>query len=48
MTLHGRRAQSAGGEAPVRTFHVSKSYFAGQYALQDVSFEVGNPAERVR
>jgi len=36
-----RRAQLAAGEAPVRMYHVSKSYMAGQYALQDVSLEVG-------
>jgi len=31
----------AAGEAPVRMYHVSKSYMAGQYALYDVSLEVG-------
>jgi cell division transport system ATP-binding protein len=31
----------AAGEAPVRMYHVSKSYMAGQYALHDVSLEVG-------
>ncbi len=30
----------ASGEAPVRMYHVSKSYMAGQYALHDVSLEV--------
>jgi len=28
------------GEAPVRMYHVSKSYMAGQYALHDISLEV--------
>ncbi len=28
------------GDAPVRMYHVSKSYMAGQYALHDVSLEV--------
>jgi cell division transport system ATP-binding protein len=28
------------GEAPVRMYHVSKSYMAGHYALHDVSLEV--------
>jgi len=35
-----RRAANAAGEPPVRMYHVSKSYMAGQYALHDVSFEV--------
>ncbi len=35
-----RRSQAAAGEAPVRMYHVSKSYMAGQYALHDVSLEV--------
>ncbi len=35
-----RRAANAAGEAPVRMYHVSKSYMAGQYALHDVSLEV--------
>jgi len=39
-----RRAQLAQGEAPVRMYHVSKSYMAGQYALQDVSLEIGRGA----
>ncbi len=30
----------ASGDAPVRMYHVSKSYMAGQYALHDVSLEV--------
>ncbi len=30
----------ATGEPPVRMYHVSKSYMAGQYALHDVSLEV--------
>jgi len=35
-----RRAPTAAGEDPVRLFHVSKSYLAGQFALHDVSLEV--------
>ena len=31
---------SAPGESPVRMYHVSKSYMAGQFALQDVSLEI--------
>jgi cell division transport system ATP-binding protein len=31
---------TATGEPPVRMYHVSKSYMAGQYALHDVSLEV--------
>jgi cell division transport system ATP-binding protein len=31
---------TAAGEPPVRMYHVSKSYMAGQYALHDVSLEV--------
>ena len=40
MRAHGRRAPASGGEAAVRTFHLSKQYMAGQYALNDLSFEV--------
>ena len=38
----GRGAEAAhpGGEALVRLFHVSKSYMAGSWALQDVSLEM--------
>ena len=35
-----RRTANATGEPPVRMYHVSKSYMAGQYALHDVSLEV--------
>ena len=35
-----RRTANAAGEPPVRMYHVSKSYMAGQYALHDVSLEV--------
>ncbi|HPG26201.1 MAG TPA: cell division ATP-binding protein FtsE [Myxococcota bacterium] len=35
-----RRGFSTAGEPPVRLYHVSKSYMAGQYALHDVSLEV--------
>lgn len=35
-----RRASGPTGEPPVRMYHVSKSYMAGHYALQDVSLEV--------
>ena len=41
MSLFRPRASSAAGESPVRTYHVSKSYIAGTYALHDVSLEVG-------
>jgi cell division transport system ATP-binding protein len=30
----------AAGEAPIRLYHVSKSFMPGQFALQDVSLEV--------
>jgi len=36
----GRREPAAGGDAAVRTFHLSKTYLAGQYALHDLSLEV--------
>ena len=29
------------GEAPIRLYHVSKSYQAGAFALRDVTLEVG-------
>jgi len=35
-----RARAGPGGDPPVRTYHVSKSYLAGQYALHDVSLEV--------
>ena len=35
-----RRPASAGGDSPVRMYHVSKSYLAGSFALHDVSLEV--------
>ena len=35
-----RRTATASDEPPVRMYHVSKSYMAGQYALHDVSLEV--------
>jgi len=35
-----RRSPATGGDAAVRTFHLSKSYLAGQYALHDVTLEV--------
>jgi cell division transport system ATP-binding protein len=35
------RTGGAGGESPVRMYHVSKSYLAGSFALHDVSLEVG-------
>ena len=43
MTPWGRRsalAAGSGGDSPVRTFHVSKSYIAGSYALHDVTLDV--------
>jgi cell division transport system ATP-binding protein len=39
----GRRSSpvgGSGGDSPVRTYHVSKSYIAGSYALHDVTLEV--------
>ena len=36
----GRRPVPAGSDAPVRTYHVSKSYIAGTFALHDVTLEV--------
>jgi cell division transport system ATP-binding protein len=39
----GRRSSAVGGpggDSPVRTYHVSKSYIAGSYALHDVTLEV--------
>ncbi len=41
MSLFRGRAHGATGESPVRTYHVSKSYIAGTYALHDVTLEVG-------
>lgn len=35
-----RKPTSVTGEAPVRMYHVSKSYMAGHYALHDVSLEI--------
>lgn len=34
------RSPVTGGDAAVRTFHLSKTYLAGQYALHDVTLEV--------
>jgi cell division transport system ATP-binding protein len=36
----GRREPAVGGDAAVRTFHLSKTYLAGQYALHDLTLEV--------
>jgi len=33
-------AAAGSGDSPVRTYHVSKSYIAGSYALHDVTLEV--------
>ena len=41
MSFLERRVPSAGGESPVRMYHVSKSYLAGTYALHDITLEVG-------
>lgn len=41
MSFFRGRAESAAEDSPVRTYHVSKSYIAGTYALHDVSLEVG-------
>ena len=40
MSPIARRSPATGGDAAVRTFHLSKSYLAGQYALHDVTLEV--------
>lgn len=43
MISWGRRSSAVGGpgsDSPVRTYHVSKSYIAGSYALHDVTLEV--------
>ncbi|MCZ6465244.1 MAG: cell division ATP-binding protein FtsE [Proteobacteria bacterium] len=40
MRGSGRRATHAGGESPIRLYHVSKSYLAGSFALHDVSLEI--------
>ncbi len=42
MTGHRQPAARFGGESPIRLYHVSKSYLAGQFALHDVTLEVGN------
>jgi cell division transport system ATP-binding protein len=41
VTRRARRGGQATGEIPVRAYHVSKSYLAGQFALRDVTLEVG-------
>ena len=41
--MSGREERPPGGvegDRPVRTYHVSKSYFAGTYALRDINLEV--------
>jgi cell division transport system ATP-binding protein len=38
--VFGRQSPPARGDSPVRLFHVSKAYLAGQYVLRDVSLEV--------
>jgi len=40
MSRWQRRPANAGGDSPVRMYHVSKSYLAGSFALHDVSLEV--------
>ena len=40
MSPLGRRESAVGGDAAVRTFHLSKTYLAGQYALHDLTLEV--------
>lgn len=40
MTPVGRGRSASSGEAAVRTFHLSKSYLTGSYALQDLTLEV--------
>ena len=39
--MSGRReAEPASGDAPVRLYHVSKSYLAGTWALHDITLEI--------
>ena len=40
MNPLGRREPASGGDAAVRTFHLSKTYLAGHYALHDLTLEV--------
>jgi len=40
VTPVGRGRSASSGEAAVRTFHLSKSYLTGSYALQDLTLEV--------
>ncbi len=35
-----READTASGDAPVRLYHVSKSYLAGTWALHDITLEI--------
>jgi len=39
MTVREPGREDGGGDAPVRMYHVSKSYLAGTFALHDVSLE---------
>ena len=40
MSSRGRREPVLAGDAAVRTFHLSKTYLAGHYALHDLTLEV--------
>ena len=40
MSAPRRRSPGPGGDAAVRTFHLSKAYLAGSYALHDLSLEI--------
>ena len=40
MRASARRAIQAGGDSPIRLYHVSKSYVAGSFALHDVNLEI--------
>ena len=40
MSLWERHSPAIGGEGAVRTYHVSKSYIAGTFALHDLTLEV--------
>ena len=40
MSLWERHSPGIGGDGAVRTYHVSKSYIAGTFALHDLSLEV--------
>ena len=40
MSWRERHSPGVGGDGAVRTYHVSKSYIAGTFALHDLTLEV--------